>query len=207
MRLARFLLLPFLLASGLFVPAPAQAAASHVTIAQYAYGPGTLTVRVGDTVSWTNHDQASHDVATTSAPASFRSPLLGPGQSWSFRFTQPGTYSYYCTVHPDMKAQVVVLPADPPKPAPPAPAPAPAPAKPNAPASQPAPAPAPVVQSSSTVPPPTTTSAPSSAAAGTVQRTADDAAPQRLDPMLLVAGVVVGVATLCLLLIGSRREQ
>src|SRR5438270_1189021 len=106
MRAAVFLAIALLI--GLAAPGQAQAQArQHVMIEQYAYSSATLTVRVGDTVTWTNHDQAQHDVVTTSAPAAFRSPLLAQGQSWSQTFTVPGTYSYYCSVHPDMRAQVI----------------------------------------------------------------------------------------------------
>src|ERR1044072_2211388 len=45
--------------------------------------------------------------------------MMATGQSWTFTFTVPGTYSYYCSVHPDMRAQVVVLPAETQEPAPP----------------------------------------------------------------------------------------
>lgn len=53
-----------------------------------------MTVRVGDTVTWMQHDEAPHDVVTTSAPVAFRSPRLSAGQSWSYTFRQPGTYQY-----------------------------------------------------------------------------------------------------------------
>src|SRR5207302_2656689 len=94
-----------------FAAAPAVAATQQVMMQNYAYSPATLTVRAGDTVTWTQHDDAPHDVVTTSAPVAFRSPRLSAGQSWSYTFRQPGTYSYYCSVHPDMRASVTVLPA------------------------------------------------------------------------------------------------
>ena len=98
---------------------PAAAATQQVMMQGYAFSPAALTVRVGDTVTWIQHDEAPHDVVTTSAPVAFRSPQLSAGQSWSYTFQQPGTYQYYCSVHPDMRASVTVLPAPttaPPKP-------------------------------------------------------------------------------------------
>lgn len=180
----------------LFLLAPAQAAADtqHVAIENYAYSPATLTVSVGDTVTWTNHDQASHNVVTTSAPAAFQSPMLATGESWSFTFTVPGTYAYYCSVHPDMRAQVVVQPA------PETQAPAPAPVQTQAPApetTQPA-APA-------AAPPVTTSAVPLPTQQAT--QTAQAAMPASLDPMLLVAGLVAGVTILCLLLMNARPEK
>ncbi|XVV03751.1 cupredoxin domain-containing protein [Actinosynnema sp. CA-248983] len=88
---------------------PGAAAAAHqVAIAGYAYSPASLTVNVGDTVTWTNQDSAPHNVVVTSGPEKFTSPTLQKGQSFSFTFTKPGSYQYYCSVHPDMKASVTV---------------------------------------------------------------------------------------------------
>ena len=89
--------------------APAAApAASSVMIMNYAYSPATLTVPVGTTVTWTNDDQAPHTVTSSSGPAKLDSPQLAQGDTWSFTFTKPGTYAYYCAVHPDMKGTVTV---------------------------------------------------------------------------------------------------
>jgi plastocyanin len=193
MRAAAFLAVALLL--GLAAPAQAQAQGQHhVTIEQYAYSPATLTVRVGDTVTWTNHDQAAHDVVTTSAPAAFQSPLLSTGQSWSQTFTVPGTYAYYCSVHPDMRAQVVVLATETPAPAPEAPAP-----------TENAPPPPPTT----TVTAPTTTTVPATTATPAPQtpQTTQAAVTTTFDPMLVVAGLVAAVTILCLLLMGARPEK
>jgi plastocyanin len=105
--------------SGFLLPgraasASADAASSYrVTMARYSYGPVSLTVREGDTVTWTNRDEAKHDVVTSG----FRSPLLSKGQSWSHTFSSPGTFSYTCSIHPDMRAQVIVRAAAKPAPA------------------------------------------------------------------------------------------
>lgn len=180
-----------------FAPGPAAAATQQVMMQGYAYSPAALTVRVGDTVTWMQHDEAPHDVVTTSAPVAFRSPRLSAGQSWSYTFRQPGTYAYYCSVHPDMRATVTVLPA--PTTAPPKPAPTTA--KPTPSRSTAAVPPSSVPTSSAAAAPvataPPTTTVPSP----TVQQ----ATAPSLDPMLLVAGLVTGIAVLCLLLLSSRR--
>ncbi|MEU5263918.1 cupredoxin family copper-binding protein [Amycolatopsis sp. NPDC021455] len=184
------------------VPAPAAAATQQVMMQDYAFSPASLTVRVGDTVTWMQHDQAPHDVVTTSAPVAFRSPQLSAGQSWSYTFQQPGTYSYYCSVHPDMRASVTVLPA-------PATAAAPKPAPTTPAAAKPAPArkptTAPAAAAPGTTPPATTPPATATSSTPPVVQQAAAATPPTLDPMLLVAGLVTGIAVLCLLLLGSRR--
>jgi plastocyanin len=180
---------------------PAQAATQHVAIQDYAYGPATLTIQVGDTVEWTNHDQASHDVTTTSAPVAFQSPMLATGQTWSFTFTVPGTYSYYCSVHPDMRAQIIVQPA----PETPAPTPAPAPEQAAPPAQQaPTETAAPAAPPATTAPPTTTTG--TMAPAEQTTQTAQATMTESLNPMLLVAGLVAAVTIICLLLMNAKPE-
>ncbi|SMC61995.1 cupredoxin domain-containing protein [Kibdelosporangium aridum] len=186
------------LALFMLMAAPTAAAATQqVHMSGYAYGPGTLTINVGDTVTWTNHDQAPHDAVTTAGPAQFRSPMLNTGQTWSFTFTTPGTYSYYCSVHPDMRGQIVVRQAA------------------QAPTPQQQQQPAPSQRRQSATPAPRTQQTSAVVVPEPVEETpvaqqpvaaAAPAPPPRmgLDPLLLVAGLVAGVATLCLLLIGSR---
>ena len=89
-----------------------------VAIQGFAFSPQTLTVKAGTTVTWTNGDSATHDVASTNGPATdasttdlFSSGPLGSGQSFSFTFTKAGTYYYECTIHAamaSMHATVVV---------------------------------------------------------------------------------------------------
>jgi amicyanin len=74
----------------------------------FAYSPATLTITVGDTVTWTNHDSAPHNVVVSDGPEKFTSPTLQTGQSFSYTFTKAGTYAYYCSIHPNMKASVTV---------------------------------------------------------------------------------------------------
>jgi len=88
--------------------AAAPTAAKTVEIMGYKYSPASLSVAVGDTVTWTNHDTAPHNVVVTDGPEKFTSPTLQQGQTFSHTFTKAGNYSYYCSVHPDMKASVKV---------------------------------------------------------------------------------------------------
>jgi plastocyanin len=88
--------------------APAAAKTTSVTIMNYAFSPAAVTISVGDTVTWTNHDSAAHNVVVSSGPETFTSPTLQTGQSFSFTFTKAGTYAYYCAIHPEMKATVTV---------------------------------------------------------------------------------------------------
>ncbi|QYK50480.1 MAG: cupredoxin family copper-binding protein [Anaerolineales bacterium] len=82
--------------------APTQAPADEgggatVTIANFSFGPGTLTVKAGTTVTWRNNEDAPHTV--TADDGSFGSNTLGQGDSFSFTFTEPGTYDYHCQFH------------------------------------------------------------------------------------------------------------
>jgi amicyanin len=86
--------------------AAAPVAADAVTIRNFAFGPQIVTVKLGETVHWTNRDSEAHTV--TSDAGAFNSPVLQPGASFSFTFTKPGTYSYHCTIHPFMTGKVVV---------------------------------------------------------------------------------------------------
>ena len=95
-----------------------SAMGTDVTIANYAYGPDTVTVPAGTTVMWTNNDSVAHTVTaadgigTDAAPTGlFDSGLLEQGATFSYTFTTSGTYYYLCTPHasmPAMHAQVIV---------------------------------------------------------------------------------------------------
>ena len=98
-----------ILATALVVIArPSSAAQINVMIENYQYSPSALSVHVGDSVTWTNMDQAPHTVTTSSGPEKISSPTLQKGESFTFTFTKAGTYQYYCAVHPEMKASVTV---------------------------------------------------------------------------------------------------
>ncbi|MGW7531011.1 cupredoxin domain-containing protein [Amycolatopsis sp. NPDC054798] len=95
--------------------APAAAgSAKAVEMSGYKFSPAALTISAGDTVTWTNHDTAPHNVVVTDGPEKFTSPTMQTGGTFSHTFTKAGTYSYYCSIHPDMKATVTVQGAAPP---------------------------------------------------------------------------------------------
>ncbi|HEX5825312.1 MAG TPA: cupredoxin family copper-binding protein [Candidatus Limnocylindrales bacterium] len=119
-------------------------AADHpVDIAGFAFSPGSVTVAVGDTVTWSNADVQSH--TATADDASFDTGTIAGGTSKSVSFATAGTFAYHCKIHPSMTATIVVdaaaQPSAAPTPAPPAAA-TPRPSPPAAPATDAA-APAP----------------------------------------------------------------
>jgi plastocyanin len=85
------------------------AASSGVTIKNFAFSPGTTTVHVGDTITWTNQDSIAH--TATASDGSFDTGLLQKGKSGSHTFTKAGTIAYICSVHPSMKGTVTVAAA------------------------------------------------------------------------------------------------
>jgi plastocyanin len=84
----------------------ATAANAEVTIDNFSFGPQTVTVPVGATVTWTNHDDIPHTVVSTDGM--FKSKVRDTDEKFSYTFTKAGTYPYYCSVHPKMTGQVVV---------------------------------------------------------------------------------------------------
>ncbi len=76
----------------------------QVTIRNFDFQPMAVSLPVGGEVTWKNLDGEPHTV--TSTDGSFRSEALDEGDSYSFRFTRPGVYSYICTIHPKMRATV-----------------------------------------------------------------------------------------------------
>lgn len=79
---------------------------TDVTITGFAFSPATLSVAVGDTVTWTNEDSAPHTV--TADDGTFDSGNLATGETFTQTFDTAGTYDYHCTVHPSMTATIVV---------------------------------------------------------------------------------------------------
>ena len=84
----------------------APVAGNAVTIENFKFDPATLTVPVGSTVTWTNKDEEPHTIAAKDG--SFHSPTLDTKGTYSFTFTNPGTYDYICSIHPFMTGTVVV---------------------------------------------------------------------------------------------------
>ena len=80
--------------------------AAEVKIDNFVFGPPTITVSTGTTVTWTNHDDIPHTVVSTDGV--FKSKVRDTDEKFSFTFDKPGTFSYYCSVHPKMTGKVVV---------------------------------------------------------------------------------------------------
>ncbi|MGW2253691.1 MULTISPECIES: cupredoxin domain-containing protein [unclassified Kitasatospora] len=89
----------------------APATGNAVTIQNFAFSPARLTVKAGTTVTWTNKDTDPHTVTSKQGSGGpLNSASLTTGATYQFTFTQPGTYAYFCTIHPFMTATVVVTP-------------------------------------------------------------------------------------------------
>ena len=88
------------------IAVPGTAGGPQVEIANFNFTPAELTVPVGGTVTWTNNDDAPHTV--TSADKIFSSPSINTDAQFTFTFAAPGTYAYFCAIHPFMTAKVIV---------------------------------------------------------------------------------------------------
>jgi plastocyanin len=84
----------------------AGGATVQIIMKNRAYDPATVTIKVGDTVSWLNQDTPQHDVVADHGE--FKSALFNNGQSFSYTFTKAGTYPYHCSIHPGMTGTVIV---------------------------------------------------------------------------------------------------
>jgi plastocyanin len=83
----------------------AHAQEIQVTIDNFTFAPQELTVKVGDTVTWTNHDDIPHTVVSA---GKFRSKTMDTDNSYSFTFTSAGDYKYFCSLHPHMTGMIKV---------------------------------------------------------------------------------------------------
>jgi len=92
--------------AAIFPTAFVQAAETEVNIDQFTFLPQRITVKAGTTVTWINEDDVPHTVASSSKV--FKSKALDTADKFSFTFTTPGTYDYFCSVHPHMTGAVVV---------------------------------------------------------------------------------------------------
>ncbi|MCL4418145.1 MAG: cupredoxin family copper-binding protein [Actinobacteria bacterium] len=77
-----------------------------VTIKSNAFDPASLTIKVGDTVTWTNNDSYNHTI--TSDNGAFDSGNISGGGTFSFTFNTAGTFNYHCSVHTFMTAKIIV---------------------------------------------------------------------------------------------------
>lgn len=95
---------------GLALSSPAASAEAPagptVKIDNFVFGPQTLTVSVGTTVTWVNQDDIPHTVVADDK--TFRSPVMDSDERFSFTFTKPGEFDYFCSLHPHMVGKVIV---------------------------------------------------------------------------------------------------
>ncbi len=90
-------------------PAPKSVSApvTHgITIQNFAFAQPSITIKKGDSITWSNRDSAPHTVTGDNGGPS--SPTINPGQSYSFTFNTVGTFKYHCSFHPSMLGTVVV---------------------------------------------------------------------------------------------------
>ena len=85
---------------------PTHSSSNQVVVENFSFQPGTLTVAPGTTVTWVNHDDEPHTVNENNK--TFKSGTLDTDAKFSYKFTSPGTYSYFCSLHPRMTGQIIV---------------------------------------------------------------------------------------------------
>ena len=88
--------------------APTTSAATEIKIDNFSFTPPILTVEAGTKVTWTNRDDIPHNIV--SSDQKFKSKPLDTDDAYSFTFNEPGTYQYFCGLHPKMVGKVVVEP-------------------------------------------------------------------------------------------------
>jgi plastocyanin len=87
-------------------PLAAQTTGVAVAIDNFVFGPKRITVKAGTTVTWTNRDDIPHTVAAKNRE--FKSKVMDTDESFSFTFSTPGEYAYFCSLHPHMTGTIVV---------------------------------------------------------------------------------------------------
>ena len=93
------------LAGGVLL-ADAQNQTSAIAIDNFTFNPQTVTVKAGTTITWTNKDDIPHAIAAVGKQ--FKSKVMDTDNTYSFTFTTPGSYAYFCSLHPHMTGTIVV---------------------------------------------------------------------------------------------------
>ena len=103
---------------------PSAPAGPVINLSSLMFNPSTSTVKVGETVTWRNDEPITHTVtsgrfmgidkttglrSSQKADGMFNAKLDGKGKTFSFTFTKPGTYTYYCDIHQGMNATITVV--------------------------------------------------------------------------------------------------
>ena len=91
---------------GFIAHAQQNSQASEIKIDNFSFSPAELTIKVGTTVTWINHDDIPHTAVSTDQ--FFKSKVMDTDEKFSFTFTKPGTYPYFCSVHPKMTGKIIV---------------------------------------------------------------------------------------------------
>jgi len=111
-------LLAVTIVAGTFISATLARSApssTRVSIIDFAFDPAAQTITAGQSITWQNEGQEPHNVVDSSG--AWESPALSSGQSYTFVFATPGTYTYYCTIHSGMLGTITVAEAQPQPPA------------------------------------------------------------------------------------------
>ena len=90
----------------LLASARQKAETTEVKIDNFSFGPATLRVPVGTSVTWTNRDDIPHTVVSTEG--AFKSKVLDTNEKFAYTFSKAGTYPYFCSIHPKMTGKVIV---------------------------------------------------------------------------------------------------
>jgi plastocyanin len=88
------------------VSAQQKPESKEIKIDNFSFGPGTLTVAVGSTVTWTNRDEMPHTAVSTDGI--FKSKVMDTDEKFTYTFERSGTFTYFCSIHPKMTGKVVV---------------------------------------------------------------------------------------------------
>jgi plastocyanin len=105
----RIVLMAFAMGAGLacvIAPLVAQNGVVPVTIDNFVFEPARLAIKAGTTVTWINRDDIPHTVAAKDR--AFKSKVMDTDESFSFTFSTPGEYPYFCSLHPHMTGTIVV---------------------------------------------------------------------------------------------------
>ena len=84
----------------------AKPSSTEVKVDNFAFAPQTLTVSANSTVTWVNKDDVPHVIASDQGV--FKSKALDTDDKYSYTFTKPGTYTYFCSIHPKMTGTIIV---------------------------------------------------------------------------------------------------
>jgi len=122
MRLRRPLrIAAIVLSIGVWLAGPALATSQSVVIQDFSYQPQTVTINIGESVTWIDRDPVGH-TATSDSAGLFDTGVIAPSGNKTVSFAIAGTYAYHCSIHPTLKGTVVVV-GPTPTPGPPTPAP------------------------------------------------------------------------------------